>query len=67
VIWAPLALIVVVAFLAFQVRRAYRNGGMDVIGGRVKPLTVVLAAIIIAVAWGIMAAIQIGFIPDSAP
>jgi len=65
VIWAPLAFIAVVAFLVFHVRRAFRNGGMDVIGGRVKPLTVLLSASAIAVAWAIFAAVQLGLLGDN--
>lgn len=65
-IWAAAALLVFV-FLAFHVRRAFRNGGVDVIGGRVSPMVTLFSAVIIAIAWGVALAVKLGFITDAAP
>jgi hypothetical protein len=65
VIWPLLAFPAVLAFLAFEVRRAFRNGGMDVIGGRVSPLIVLVSASGIAVAWAIAVAVQLGLLGDN--
>jgi len=65
VIWLLLAFPAVLVFLAFQVRRAFRNGGMDAIGGRVSPLIVLASASGIAVVWAIAVAVRLGLLGDN--
>lgn len=47
--------------------RRWENGGTHSGGTEASRLTIVLAAGIILGAFGLMAAIQLGFIPDHAP
>ena len=52
---------------AFGIWRAIKNGGFYVGGAKIGTPTVVAAITIIAVAFAIMVAIQLGFIQDHAP
>ncbi len=65
IVWGGLFVVAAVAVL----RGAYalKNGGARGIWNKANRPAVILAATIIAIAWGIFAAIQIGFIPNHAP
>lgn len=65
ILWV--VLIVLAALGIFRGVLAVRNGGTTGIWGRINRPTIMVAAIIIAIAWGLFAATQLGFIPDHAP
>ena len=52
---------------AIGIWRAVKNGGFFVGGAKINTPTVVVAISIIAVAFGVIIAIQLGFIQDHAP
>jgi hypothetical protein len=53
--------------VAWSTIRAFRGDGFYVLGQRQSGLTILLAWIIILIAFGLFAAIQLGFIPNHAP
>ena len=67
----PIWFLVLLAFCApFAVRAAMRglsSDGLNIAGQKIGRLTMVLAAIIIATAFGLLAAIELGFIPNHYP
>jgi hypothetical protein len=44
-----------------------KNGGLYIFGAKISPVTMIAALIIIIAGFGIMVAIQLGFVPDHAP
>ena len=66
----PIWFIIIVAVCAvFGVRAAIRGykGDWVIAGQSISRPTIVLASLIILVAWALLAAIQLGLIPDHAP
>lgn len=64
VVWA--LIIALAVFGVFRGLNALRSGGVTV-ATRANRMTVVFAAIVIIIAFGLFAATQLGFIPDHAP
>jgi hypothetical protein len=64
VVWS--LLVALAAFGVFRGISAVRTRGMTVVT-RANRVTVVFAAIVIIIAWGLFAATQLGFIPNHAP
>jgi hypothetical protein len=66
-IWFLVFLAFCACFALIAALRGLRGNGIYIGGERVSPLSIVLSAIIILMAFGIFAAVQLGFIPDHAP
>jgi len=51
----------------FAAWRGVKNGGFYVGGAKVRGPVIVVAGVIILIAWGLTLAMLLGFIPDHAP
>ena len=65
--WFLLLTAICGCYAFFTLNRRMRNGGLYIWGSKISPLTMAGALIIILIGFGVMVAIQLGFIPDHAP
>jgi len=66
-VWFLIALAVCGCFALATALRAFRSDGFYIAGERVGRGTVILASIVILIAFAIFAAVQLGFVKDHAP
>jgi hypothetical protein len=66
-IWFVVLVAICACFAVPAVVRSLKGDGIHVFGEKVSRLTIVLALIIIGIAWALAAATQLGFIPNHAP
>ena len=65
--WFLVIVMVCVCFAFVNLTRPMRNGGLYIFGAKISPVTMIAALIVIVAGFGIMVAIQLGFVPDHAP
>jgi len=66
-IWFLVVIAVCACFAGAAVIHALRGNGLRVFGETINKPTVIFAALIIALAWGIAAAAQLGLLGDHVP
>ena len=66
-IWFLVLLALCAPFAVITATRGIKGNGTYIAGQKVSRLTIVLAAIVIVIAVSLLAATQLGFIPNHAP
>lgn len=66
-IWFLIVIALCMPFAILAMVRSFSSEGMYIAGERVSRPTILLAATIIMIAFGLLAATQLGFIPNHAP
>ena len=66
-IWFIVLLAVCASFAVRAAMRGLSSDGLIIAGQKINRVTVVLATIIVVTAFGLIALIELGFIPDHAP
>ena len=66
-IWFALFVVFCACFVAFRAIRGFSGDGFYVAGQEVTPAMAGMMLVIFLVAFGLFAAIQLGFIPNHAP